>query len=138
MITLPNGNYKMIEYGDKPYTNICDYMDNCEYKCNSNGKIDDLIMTTYNDSFLIMNNDRIIKRIKDLFMDIPGYRKGKYYFKKDELINSINVTKKYPIEQIYSSLDYLTKNKNEFLIDNYGRLGNLINKGDYYIFQPQK
>ena len=136
MITLPNGNYKMIEYGDKPYTNICDYMDNCEYKCNSNGEVDDLIMTTYNDSFLIMNNDRIIKRIKDLFKDIPGYRKGKYYFKKDELINSINITKKYPNEQIYSSLDYLTKNKNEFLIDNYGRLGNLINKGDYYIFQP--
>jgi hypothetical protein len=81
-----------------------------------------------------MNNDRIIQRIRDLFKDIPG--RGRYFYKRDELVNSINVIKKYPLEQIYYALTYLIENKSEYLIDKYGRLGNLINKDEYYIFQP--
>jgi hypothetical protein len=52
------------------------------------------------------------------------------------LINSINIVKQYPIEQIFSALTYLIENKTEYLIDKYGRLGNLVNKDMYYLFQP--
>ena len=44
--------------------------------------------------------------------------------------------KQYPIEQIYYALTYLINNKNEFIYDKYGRIGNLVNKGEYYLFQP--
>ena len=127
-------NYKA---GDRPSSDICDYMD-CNLVCKPNATIseDDVVKSTYNNDFAQMNNPQIIRRIKELFKDIPGQSVGKHFFKREELINSINIVKQYPIEQIYSALSYLIQNKNEYLIDRYGRLGNLINRGEYYFFQP--
>lgn len=52
------------------------------------------------------------------------------------MIEEINNNKTYPIEQIYSTLSYLTGNKNEILHDIYGRSGILVNKSDIYLFKP--
>jgi len=149
-ITIASG--KTIDYkvGDKPFTPICDYMDNCNYTCSPTAIIGeaDVIQTTYNDDFLQNNQDRILKRIRDLFIDIPGHasrshymdasqkQESKVFFQEDELIRSINIVKEYPIEQIYSALTYLIENKHEYLVDKYGRLGNLVNRDKYYLFQP--
>ena len=48
----------------------------------------------------------------------------------------VNLIKKYPLIQINSALKQLIDDKNEFISDKYGRLGNLINIGDLYLFQP--
>ena len=141
-ITIASGKTMKYKVGDKPYTPICDYMDNCNYTCSPMAIIEeaDVIQTTYNDDFLQNNHDRILKRIRDLFIDIPGHdvpgQEGKVFFQEDELINSINIVKKYPIEQIYSALTYLIENKHEYLVDKFGRLGNLVNRDKYYLFQP--
>ena len=128
-------NYKI---GDKPFTELCDYMDNCNFTCSPDIKLEDIKVSniTYNNNFLEKNNENIMQRIRDLFKDIPGQHEGKYFFKREELINSINIIKEHPIEQIYSALTELINNKNEFLVDRYGRLGHLINHGEYYMFQP--
>ncbi len=133
-IKLPNGKNTIVQYGDKPYTDICDYMDNCQYSC---GKHDNtnISMMTYNNNFIIVNHEKILKRIKDLFRDIPGEYDGRYFFKRDELINAINISNKYSHEQIYSALNYLI-DKNDYLVDKYGRHGYLENKGIYYLFKP--
>jgi len=130
-LTLSNGKVIDFVIGDQPFTDICDYMDNCQYKCNPDVEIteESIIKDTYNMDYLKMNAERIIERIKNLFKD-------QVFYKRDVLINAINIVKQYPIEQIYYSLTYLINNKNEYLIDKYGRTGNLINKDDYYIFQP--
>uniref|UniRef100_A0A6C0ES43 Helicase ATP-binding domain-containing protein n=1 Tax=viral metagenome TaxID=1070528 RepID=A0A6C0ES43_9ZZZZ len=124
---------KTIQYniGDKPFTDICDYMDNCSYVCSPNTEIGekDIIRDTYTDSFVKMNQDRIISRIMQLYREHNVYS-------RNQLINSINIVKQYPIEQIFSALTYLIENKNEYLVDKYGRLGNLVNKDMYYLFQP--
>jgi hypothetical protein len=135
-LKLSSGKTIDFKIGDRPYSDICDYMENCNFQCSPMKNIQDIDITyaTYNNDYVKMNNDRIIQRIRDLFKDIPG--RGRYFYKRDELINSINVIKKYPLEQIYYALTYLIENKNEYLIDKYGRLGNLINKDEYYIFQP--
>ena len=44
--------------------------------------------------------------------------------------------KSYPVEQIYSALTQLIEDKNEFISDMLGRIGRLINIGDFYLFQP--
>jgi hypothetical protein len=62
--------------------------------------------------------------------------KEKTFYRRAPLINSINIVKQYPVEQIYSTLTYFIKNKNEYLTDRYGRRGNLVNHGDVYSFQP--
>ena len=135
-IELSSGNTIQYKIGDRQYTDVCDYMDNCEYTCSPTQSIkeDDIVKDTYNTAFVSMNNDRIIERIRDLFKD-------RYFYKREELINAINITKQYPIEQIYNAFTFFVKNKTETLTDKYGRIGYLIDKMDdknnaYYAFQP--
>jgi hypothetical protein len=131
-LTLSTGNKKIIyKIGDRPYTDICDYMDSCEFKCNPTSAIDtaNLIQDTYDTKLLQVNQPRIMQRIRDLFKD-------KVFYNRVPLINAINIVKQYPVEQIYSALTAFIKNKNEYLVDKYGRRGNLINRGEVYSFQP--
>jgi hypothetical protein len=124
---------KTIDYkiGDRPYTDICDYMDNCAFQCSPNIDISSkpIIKDTYNTEYMKTNYHMILKRIRQLFKDQSFYR-------KDHFINGINIIKPYPIEQIYYTLTQIIDNKTEYLIDKYGRMGVLINNGDYYAFQP--
>ena len=119
--------------GDKPFSAICDYQDNCNYQCSPNITINDneIIKHTYSDDFARINFSAIIKRIRELF-------KEQFFYKRDDLINSINIIKKYPKEQIDFALTRFVNNKNEIIVDKYGRNGYLINKDVYYIFQPME
>ena len=117
--------------GDKPYSSICDYMEKCSYKCSPIPTLNknDIKLDSYSESFILINNDKIIQRIKNLFQE-------KFYYDKITLINEINIKRTYPLIQINSALNQLINNKNEFLTDMYGRLGRLINIGELYLFQP--
>ena len=130
-LSLSSGKIIQFKIGDKPFTDICDYMDNCNYSCSSKQKVypEDVVSYTYNSDYVKTNYQMILKRIKQLFKD-------QTFYKKDHLINAININKPYPIEQIYYTLSQFIDNKNEHLIDKYGRLGTLVNKGEYYVFQP--
>jgi hypothetical protein len=121
------------QFGDKDFTDVCDYME-CqkEFKCSPHvDSIDekDIIKNTYGEEYVKMNYPMILKRIRQL------YREQSFY-KKEQLFESINLIKKYPDEQIYYCLSQMIYNKNEYIIDRYGRRGYLINRGDYYAFQP--
>ena len=126
-------NEKTIDYqvGNKPYTAICDYKESCSYSCKPDIVInkDDVNRSTYGESFIIMNNDRIIERIKQLMKD-------KYFYYKEDLIKRINLYKEYPIEQINYALTQLVNDRTEFIVDKLNRLGHLINIDELYIFQP--
>jgi len=115
--------------GDKKNSAICDFMD-CQYKCNARTQeIDTLDLTSYNETFIIMNLDKILQRIRLLY-------KEQYIYKKRDLISTITQIKHYPLDQIYTALNYLVTERNEYLTDMLGRLGHLVNIHDYYMFQP--
>ena len=124
---------KTIQYkiGDKPFTDVCDYMDNCNFQCSPHAEIktENIITDTYNNEFIKTGYDMILKRIRQLYREHSLYT-------KTQLFQHINVVKKYPDEQIYYALSQFIDNKNEYLIDKYGRSGYLINKEEYYAFQP--
>jgi len=140
--------------GDRPHSEMCDYMNNCEFVCSPMPDIspENIQKENYNNTFVQSNQDRIIKRIRELFRDkmpepsreTPNPKPHLFhvYFERDHLINAINIVKEYPIEQIFSALSVLIHNKNEYLIDAYGRTGRLIDKYNentdtaYYVFQP--
>jgi hypothetical protein len=117
--------------GDKANTVSCDYMDTCNFKCKpfKTIKEEDIRLDTYDETFIILNTDKIIQRIRDLF-------KEKFFYKKDKLISEINVVKNYPLIQINAALTVLINDQNEYIIDKYGRIGHLINIEEYYLFQP--
>ena len=119
-----------IEYtlGDKDGSLICDFRD-CEYKCFPSLDDGELDRNTYNETFIIMNLDKILQRIRNLF-------KEKYVYQKTELLKEVTAMKSYPLDQIYTALSYLINDDNEFITDTLGRMGNLVNIGNYYMFQP--
>lgn len=122
---------KHFEVGDKPYSSICDYMETCEYSCNTNRNVNAIkpVDHTYSFDFAKTNMPLLILRIKALFRETT-------FYKFDQLLHAVNSSTQYPTEQIYYALTYLINNKNEYLMDDKGRLGNLINKENYYVFQP--
>lgn len=122
------------EVGDMPNTATCDYMDSCEYKCLPiSDEVDDNAMNfdTYNESFMLMNADKIIQKVKTLMT-------MRFFYKKQTLFQLINIPKKYPTAQIYAALTQMIDDNSEYLMDKYGRTGHLVNIGDYYLFQPSE
>ena len=117
--------------GDKPFSAICDYMESCAYTCKPNKEIKDtdVRLDTYNEDFIMMNNDKLIYKIKQLI-------KERFFYRKSELVALLNTLKPYPLVQINAALHQLTEDNNEYVTDKYDRLGNLINIDDLYLFQP--
>ena len=130
-VNISSGKTIEFQIGDKPFSNVCDYMDNCEYTCSRGVDIDNVKIndTTYNDGFIKMNYNEIIKRIRELF-------KEDFFYTRETLLNAINVRKEYPREEIDFALTRFIQNKHDYLIDKHGRRGYLINNGDVYAFQP--
>ena len=151
-LQLSTGGSIRYQIGDKPYTSACDYMKNCNYTCNpeqdkqkqdkqkqdkqkqdkqkrhaSSGQ--NVKLGTFNESFILMNVENIIKVIKQAFRE-------RHFYKKMDLIHFINRVKLYSLLQIHFALTQMIHDKNEFLVDMYGKYGYLINIGDYYFFQP--
>jgi hypothetical protein len=130
-LQLSTGGSIRYQIGDKPYTSACDYMKSCNYNCNPNVQPErqQIKMGTFNESFILMNVENIIKVIKQAFRE-------KHFYKKMDLIHFINRVKMYSLLQIHFALTQLIHDKNEYLIDMYGKYGYLLNIGDYYFFQP--
>jgi hypothetical protein len=128
---LSDGNTIEYKIGDKPYSAVCDYMDTCSYTCQPNKEIDekDINLLSYNEAFIVTNNEKIIERIKRVMSD-------NYFYTKFDLISRINLYKNYPELQIDSALTQMINDRSEFLVDKYKRLGHLINIDDLYLFQP--
>lgn len=143
------------QVGDAPYSSACDYMEKCEFDAdmsrtsNPNNlaeKINELYEiqngeggeeeksrlindATYVSKFTTSNLSKIMQKIKEAF-------KLRFFYKRMALIAAITSSKSYPIIQIYAALNAFIHNNQAYIMDKYGRSGNLVNIGDYYMFQP--
>ena len=117
--------------GDKAYTNTCDYLDTCEYTCTPDNKAFLENKDTYSDTFLQLNNDYLIRKIKQLF-------KRRYVYSKCELLAELNLVRKYSDVQIFSALQRMVEDSSEVLYDQYNRAGILVNINDDYYFHPEE
>ena len=122
------------QVGDIDNSVTCDFM-TCEYKCSPSPKDkigeDDISFDTYNETFIKSNTDKIINRIKQLM-------KERFFYEQENFIKRINFPKKYQLPQIYSAITQMINDSSEIILDKYGRTGNLINLGNYYLFQPSE
>lgn len=121
------------EIGDIPNSATCDYMETCEYDCLPDELISEtkLNVDTYNETFMLINSDKIIQKIRSLM-------RSRYFYKKKDLFYYLNTPKSYPVAQIYAALSQMINDHTEYILDRYGRTGYLINIGDYYLFQPSE
>ena len=81
------GNRKRITIGDKPGSRICDYMDDCDYKCYGGKLGSEVNDTTYSLEFskydikgtikILKNYFKDTKRVKTNYKDLMKYVKAK-------------------------------------------------------------
>jgi len=131
-LQVPSGDKKLkfFPIGDKPHTEVCDYME-CKYTDRTPPSGYVLDKDTYGDSFIKRSISVLVPKIKALF------REANFYTKKDLLFRINSFGKKYPLEEIYSALSYLSGPlSNELLVDKNGRVGHLVIQGATYSFQP--
>ena len=126
---LSSGEEISYELRDKPYSELCDYKENCDYKCDPYKTSLDVNEETYNEEFILMNIQIVITKIKNLF-------KQHYVLKKGDIIKRINQNNNYPKQQIDSALSMLVGDESNFVFDKLNRRGNIVNVGEYYLFQP--
>jgi superfamily II DNA or RNA helicase len=131
ILNLSSGDKITYKLGDKPFSTICDYMETCDYQCRPHSSHLSVHKSTYTNEFIKNNNNVLTEKIKSMFRDSDSQE-----FTIEEIVRKINISRKYPLDQIYYALTYLIKDKREYLVDSYGRLGNLVNKDKYYLFQP--
>lgn len=122
-----------INIGDKPYSSLCDYHENCEYKCNwsPNSKIK---YPVNNDTYNISFGETDIQKCKKVIINL--YRNNHSYH-LDNIEEEI--LKVYPEMNelfIYTALERLVNNKDEIILDKFSIKGYILYQGDYYIFQP--
>jgi len=126
-------NKSVIDFpiGDKAKTVSCDYMDTCDFKCKpfKTIKQDSIRLDTYNETFIVINTEKITQRIRDLF-------KKRVFYKKNTLISEINIIKNYSLDEINAALTTLIEDQNEYITDRFDRIGHLRNIEEYYFFQP--
>lgn len=126
-IQLSTGEKIKYNIQDKPFSLTCDYQDTCGHKCMntlSDGDKIDLSTFKYEHSL----NMQLVERIKHLFT-----RRSVY--KRKDMISLMNI-KPENMETFYGALSYLIENDQEYIVDKFGKKGNLINIKDLYIFQP--
>ena len=131
-----SSNGKEIEYkvGDKPYSEICDYMESCSYDCKPSltKETQDLMGTdnkTYEESHISFALDKYIDIAKSVFQT-------RFFITKEDLIVELTKDRDIPLEKIHFVLDALVNQPNEFVKDMFSRTGRLMNVGDIYFFQP--
>ena len=129
----PNGETVNVQLGDSPYSSICDYYENCDFKCNwtPNPKINYPIN---NDTFKISSGRNNIQKCRRIILRM--YQENNAYhqnnFKEEIRKNYHDMNELF----IYSALEEFVNNKNEIVLDKFNIKGYIIYRGDYYIFQP--
>jgi hypothetical protein len=136
--TNPDPEGKPFLIGDRPFTEACDYME-CNYKCPAPINKGPIIEATYHKDIITANNTIIIQKIKDLYAT-EGYPLAFNRSVITKLItaskNKFEIDPKINSKEIDFALTAIIENPTEILVDNLGRTGRLINRGNYYIFQP--
>jgi hypothetical protein len=112
--------------GDRPFSFVCDYQETCEFKCiDGDGSKLKVVEDTYSEPFIVMNTDRIVQRIRELF-------KERHFYKRHALLKHLIG---HSDQQVDVALTQMLADEGR-LVDKYERAGRLINAGEYYLFQP--
>jgi hypothetical protein len=120
--------------GDKPYSKICNFQEECEYECDpeceNNLQKEEIDTDTYNINFAKPNIYKVIDIISKMYLKEYIYDLNdiiRYCYKEGNNLEDM---------YIYSALDLLINTDDHYLIDKFGRTGKMIYSGGYYIFQP--
>ena len=117
---------QLFQVGDKPNSSACDYMEDCEYSC-----LPETPMPEEKQGILITKPSAfILQKLIEKVSAIIGREIALHY---DVIENMVGAASKY---NLYFALTELVQNPTRTFTDKYGRVGRLINRDKYYLFQP--
>ena len=117
---------QLFQVGDKSNSSACDYMPDCEYSCLPEEPMPDEkqgILITKPSAFILQ---KLIEKVSAII----GREIALHY---DVIENMVGAASKY---NLYFALTELVQNPTRTFTDKYGRVGRLINRDKYYLFQP--
>ena len=130
-LIMDSQNFKRSDYiGDLDYSLNCDLL-KCNYNCDWEKSKNNVIIN--DDTFDYEFSEDTIQIAKEIIKDLY---KVKYFYKLRDIIRFVNLNEKIKKIYIYLALDDIVNFKEE-LLDKLGRLGYLIYRNKYYIFQPK-
>lgn len=117
---------QLFQVGDKSNSSACDYMEDCEYSC-----LPEEPMPEEKQGILITKPSAfILQKLIEKVTAIIGREIALHY---DVIENMVGSASKY---NLYFALTELIQNPSRTFTDKYGRVGRLINRDKYYLFQP--
>lgn len=118
-----------VEINDVPFTSVCDWIEDCDYKCGTEVEINpmDLDDSTYDEYAARWRAYQVKERLRGLFERQPSY-------KYDKLILSLTDIPRVAIAAILSDI----VGNRSFRIKVRGETGFILYKNGYYLFQPEK
>ena len=117
-----------VEINDVPFTSVCDWIEDCDYACGTEVRIDpmDLDDSTYDEYAARWRAYQVKERLKALFERQPSY-------KYDKLVLSLTDIPRVAIAAILSDI----VGNRSFRIKIRGETGYILYKNGYYLFQPE-
>lgn len=118
-----------VEINDVPFTSVCDWIEDCDYKCGTEVVIDpmDLDDSTYDEYAARWRAYQVKERLRALFERQPSY-------KYDKLILNLTDVPRVAIAAILSDI----VGNRSFRIKVRGETGYILYKNGYYLFQPER
>jgi hypothetical protein len=118
-----------VEINDVPFTSVCDWIEDCEYKCGTEVVIDPMNLddSTYDEYAARWRAHQVKERLRALFERQPSY-------KYDKLILNLTDIPRVAIAAILSDI----VGNRSFRIKIRGETGYIIYKNGYYLFQPER
>jgi hypothetical protein len=125
------GKRRDINIGDKPFSRMCDYIEDCNYKCYGGDVREEVNTTTYSLDFSKHDIKNVIKILKGYFKD-----NKKTYSSLENITKFVTLKNKNLDEIIIFKALYEMIEREIEVKDIYNRSGRIIYRGDKYIFQP--
>lgn len=130
IINAQNKAY-IVNLSDKPFTAICDWMESCDYTCEPVVPVKELIdrretsEISYDEYTSRWFDSKLRRLLRNMFSNQPSYRK----------IDLFNAFGEYPT-LARAALINGTVNNPTFVVNFNGRNGYIIERNNYFVFQP--
>ena len=127
-ITLSNGITMEYVPKDEPFSNFCDYMENCNYSCMNELKPDDKEDTS-TFSYAHTKQSKVTDKIKQLYQI-------RHVYTLNELIHKLHSTTVTKLNIIRTLQDMIEQ---EMVVsDKFNKTGTLVMVGKLILFQPEE
>jgi hypothetical protein len=121
---------RLLNINDKPFTALCDWMETCDYSCKPKIDMSDEARVTaseisYDEYTGRWKDAELKKRLRALFKD-------QAFFKKEDLFIALSDVPEIARASLLQSI----VGNPTFVLTSGGRDGYIIERNDYYVFQP--